>query len=190
MYKQSAALLFLIFSQILLAQPDTTKLQGLENYFKINYDNDFFSATDRYYTQGTYLDLIVPFIKKLPTSRLFIPLTGPSRNYYGLRIRQDCFTPRSIRHDSIYFGERPYGGAICISSYLTSVSTEKQQRLTTGFDIGVIGPVAKAAETQKTIHRWLKNIQPLGWEYQLRQDFILNYNLYFEQGIFVRKKFD
>lgn len=177
----------LLSQHISLAQTDTTQGLQEEKYFKINYDNDFFSATDRYYTQGTYYDLIVPFIKKIPLSKLLIPLKRSNLNYYGLRIRQDCFTPRSIRHDSIFVGERPYAGVIYLSDYLISVNTESRTRLTTILDIGVMGPVAKAAETQKNIHKWLKNIQPLGWEYQLEQDIVLNYYLGIEKGFFSKK---
>ncbi len=183
--------LIALFSlQVLVAQTDTSSISKTESYFKINYDNDFFSATDRYYTQGTYFDLIVPFLRKSPTAKILVKLSKANRNYYGIRIRQDCFTPRSIRHDSIYFGERPFGAAIYFSNYSISLSTEKKQRLTTGFDIGVIGPAGKAEETQKNIHKWLKNIQPLGWEYQLKQDFLLNYYLQYEKGLFARKKME
>lgn len=187
MHSKLTTLLVSILSQMLVAQTDTTRISRTESYFKINYDNDFFSATDRYYTQGTYYDLIVPFIKKIPLSKLLIPLKRSNLNYYGLRIRQDCFTPRSIRRDSIYKGERPYAGVIYLSNYLISLNTENKVRFTTLLDIGVMGPVAKAAETQKNIHRWLENIQPLGWEYQLGQDIVLNYTLGFEKGIWARK---
>ncbi|HWY34995.1 MAG TPA: lipid A-modifier LpxR family protein, partial [Nitrosopumilaceae archaeon] len=37
-------------------------------------------------------------------------------------------------------------------------------------------------EEQKDIHRWTKNIQPLGWQYQISNDIILNYSIQYEKG--------
>ena len=184
---------FLACAAVTLAQNDSMRATELPNpakgYFRFNYDNDFFSATDRYYTQGTYLDFVLPFVKS-PLSKLIFSEDENRLNYYTFRLRQDCFTPRSIRHDSIYFGERPFTGMIYISNFLISVSPLKKQRFTTGIDIGVMGPEGKAAETQKSIHTWLENIQPLGWEYQLATDIVLNYNVCLEKGFITNKKFE
>ncbi|MES2592798.1 MAG: lipid A deacylase LpxR family protein [Bacteroidota bacterium] len=168
----------------------TDKMNKTESYFRFNYDNDFFSATDRYYTQGIYIELIMPFIKKSPISKLLIPLKNASLNYYGINFEQDGFTPRSIRHDSIYFGERPYASVFFVSHFLTSINANKKQRLNTSLYLGIIGPNAKGEEEQKAIHRWLENIQPLGWQYQIANDYVLNYNLNFEKGIIVKKRFE
>lgn len=192
------SLRILIFFQLLfssaVAQSDSTtseiKISKPESYFRVNYDNDFFSATDRYYTQGIYLEFIFPFIKKSPLSKLLIPLNKNSINYYGINLEQDGFTPRSIRHDSIYFGERPYASVFFVSHFLVSIAKGKKQRLTSRFDLGIIGPDAKGEEEQKAIHFALKNIQPLGWEYQIAGDYVINYNLKFEKGLYVKKKFE
>ena len=184
-------LFFSVFSASLAGQSDTTIIKTLdikpESYFRFNYDNDFFSATDRYYTQGIYLELIMPFIRKSPLSKVLIPINKNVVNYYGINFEQDGFTPRSIRHDSIYFGERPYASVFFVSHFLISVDRAKKQRLSTSLDLGIIGPEAKGEEEQKGIHRALKNIQPLGWEYQIASDYVLNYNMKFEKGVLVKK---
>jgi lipid A 3-O-deacylase len=181
----------LLSNTLLKAQFDTTatkiKSDKPERYFKFNYDNDFFSATDRYYTQGIYLELIMPFIKKSPLSKLLIPINKTALNYYGIKAEQDVFTPRSIRHNSIFYGERPYAGVFFISHFLVSINTEKKQKLSTGIDLGIIGPAAKGEEEQKGIHKALQNIQPLGWQYQIASDYVLNYNLKFEKGLVAKK---
>ena len=187
-------LLFSVFSTSLVGQSDTTtiitKPLKTERYFRFNYDNDFFSATDRYYTQGIYLQLIMPFIKKSPLSKLLIPINKNALNYYGINFEQDGFTPRSIRHDSIYFGERPYASVFFVSHFLISINTEKKQRLSTSLDLGIIGPEALGEEEQKGIHHALQNIQPLGWEYQIASDYVLNYNVKFEKGLLVKKRIE
>jgi lipid A 3-O-deacylase len=187
-------LLFLFYFSFAIAQTDTLKTPintiPAERYFKLNYDNDFFSATDRYYTQGIYMELIVPCIKKSPLSKLLISLDKKAINYYGLIAEQDVFTPRSIRHNEIYRTERPYSGVFMLSHTLVSIHTEKKQRLNTRIDIGIIGPEAMGKQEQKGIHHALKNIQPLGWEYQIARDYIINYDFKFEQGLITKHAFE
>jgi hypothetical protein len=187
-----------IFFLLLLLQPlaftaqtnDPPPLPKPEGYFKINYDNDVLSATDRYYTQGIRLELSAHFLRKALLSRAMIPVNKYARNYYGMAVEHDGFTPRSIRRDSIYTGERPYASVFFIAGFLISVDKEKQQRLTSELDLGVIGPLAKGAEMQKGIHYALNNIQPLGWQYQVDNDAVLNYTVNYEKGFLLTKYFD
>ncbi len=180
-----------LLSIVSLAQEDTILLKKKAfREFQFNYDNDFFSATDRYYTQGIYLKLTLPILKKSPVSKLLIPINKDAVNQYGLRLEQDVFTPRSIRHDSIYYGERPFAAFFLISHELISVDREKKQRLITQVDLGIIGPAAMGKEEQKGIHKALDNIEPLGWQYQLSTDYLINYNLRFEKGLLRRKYID
>jgi lipid A 3-O-deacylase len=158
-----------------------------ENYIRLQYDNDFFSATDRYYTQGIQLSVIHPVIRFSPFSYALIRLTKNALNYYGLQFEQDCFTPRSIRYDTLNYTERPYAATFFVSHSLSSLNTEKKMALHTRLDLGVIGPCARCEDEQKAIHRSLVNIQPLGWEYQLKTDYIVNYRALLEKGIFNKK---
>jgi len=161
---------------------DTTNV--IEHYIKLNYENDFFTATDRYYTQGIQLTVIHPAIKYSPFSKILIRLKNATSNYYGASLEQNCFTPRSIRHtEGIFYNERPYSGTFFLSHHLSSLNFKKQMALKTQLDIGGIGKCAKCEDEQKAIHKALVNIQPLGWEYQLKNDIYLNYKLGFEKGI-------
>jgi lipid A 3-O-deacylase len=183
--------LFFFTSAFAVAQTDTLTNRvvpsNADSYFRFNYDNDFFSATDIYYTQGIYLELIMPFFKKSPFSKVLMPLKKSATNYYGINVEQDVFTPKSIRHDSIFYGERPYAAVFFASQFLVSTNIEKQQRLTTQLDLGIIGPNAKGEQEQKAIHKALVNLQPLGWQYQITNDVIINYDLQFEKGLFIKK---
>ncbi len=185
---------FLLYATFAISQTDTLQTPAVaiqpERYYKLNYDNDFFSATDRYYTQGIYMELIMPCLKKSPLSKLLIPLDKKAINFYGIIAEQDVFTPRSIRHNEIYFNERPYAGVFMLSHTLVSINKEKKQRFNTRIDIGIIGPEAMGMQEQKGIHHALKNIQPLGWKYQIARDYIVNYDLKFEQGLITKNKFE
>ena len=173
-----------LFSQI----NDSVAISNkLENYIRLQYDNDFFSATDRYYTQGVQLSIIHPIIKYSPLSYALIRLNRKALNYYGLNIEQDCFTPKSIRYDTLNYLERPYAAIFFVSHTLNSLNPEKKMALQTQLDLGEIGPCARCEDEQKAIHRSLLNIQPLGWENQLQTNYIINYRAKFEKGLFNRK---
>ncbi len=122
-------ILFLsISSHYLFSQKEDSLIQQarLENYIRINYDNDFFNATDRYYTQGIKLSFIHPIVKYSPLSYALIQINKNALNYYGLHIEQDCFTPRSIRYDTIPYGERPYAAVFLSHIHLHPLILSKK----------------------------------------------------------------
>ena len=111
--KIKLSVIFWLWCTCLFSQNDSSLISNkLENYVRLSYDNDFFEATDRYYTQGIQLTVIHPIIKYSPLSYALIRLNKNAANYYGLQFEQDCFTPRSIRYDSIPFGERPFASCL------------------------------------------------------------------------------
>lgn len=187
--KVKEILIFMFFSTPLFSQTLDSIIipQKLENYIRLQYDNDFFSATDRYYTQGIQLFIIHPIIKFSPISYALIPLNKKALNYYNLHFEQDCFTPKSIRYDTLNYLERPYSAVFFISHTLNSLKPKKKMALKTQLDLGVIGPCARCEDEQKAIHRSLVNIQPLGWENQIKTDYIINYNVKFEKGLRMKK---
>lgn len=177
----------LMFSQ---TNDSTLTTHKLENYIRLQYDNDFFSATDRYYTQGIQLSIIHEIIKYSPFSYTLIRLNKKALNYYGLSVVQDCFTPRSIRYDTLNYLERPFAASFFVSHTLNSINTENKMALQTQLDLGAVGPCARCEDEQKAIHRALLNIQPLGWENQLQTNYILNYRVKLEKGLFNKKQYE
>jgi len=173
-----------LFAVNSLSQSDSTRGRtGDWRYFSYTYSNDFFNETDRYFTQEIHPELVLPVFRKLPFMKLLLQLRGATLRY-GLSATQDCFTPASIRRDTILRGDRPYSGTIFLSHFKVSNQEEKKQRLTAQIDLGAMGPCAKCEEEQKGIHKMLVNIQPLGWEFQISNDLYLNYRLRYEKGIF------
>jgi hypothetical protein len=129
----------------------------------------------------------MPFVKYSPLSKTLIRINKTVQNYYGLHLEQDCFTPKSIRYDTLNRLERPFTGTFALGHFLISLDPAKNQRLFTQLDLGIIGPCAKCEDEQKAIHKALVNIRPLGWENQLNQDLVLNYSASYEKGFFTRK---
>ncbi|MFI5203309.1 MAG: lipid A deacylase LpxR family protein [Flavobacteriales bacterium] len=171
-------LVWLLQARVHAQLPDSL----LENRSSIGfrYENDFFTATDRYYTQGIKLEFAHKLWRKSPFSKLLIRNKEEGIHQYGISVEQNCFTPRSIRVDTIYVGERPYAAVAMLSHFARITFLKKLQRLETRLDLGVLGPCAMCEEEQKGIHHALNNIQPLGWEYQLATDYIINYSITYD----------
>ena len=155
-----------------------------ERAIRIGFDNDIFDNTDRYYTNGIRFDFISPSLKQFPLSWLMVPYWGNGINYYGVSIVQNMYTPYTTKIDGIHNGDRPYSAYLFAGSFKISNDLEKKFRQTTEFDLGVIGPSSYGDFVQKSFHTSVPtNNEPLGWEYQIQNDLVLNYHLYYEKGI-------
>ena len=157
-----------------------------DSYFRFHYENDFFTATDYYYTQGISFELAAPSLRKNPLTVLLPKLKGSCATY-GLTLDHVGFTPSSIRHTEIIYNDRPFAAYIMLKTFLVSTDTLHHRRLSTTLSTGVIGTAAFGEGMQKTIHNWLKNIEPLGWEHQIKNDVVLNYELSYERQLYYYK---
>lgn len=171
----------LSYSQV-TAINSTYNNQG-DRFFKFHYDNDFFTSTDQYYSQGITLELRHPSLKKSPIGFLLINLEN-CEHQYGITLFHVAYTPTSIRSENILYGDRPFSAALGINNYVTSINSKNSTYFTSSISIGVIGPLAGGKEMQESIHRWLNNIQPLGWQFQVRNDLLLTYQVQYEKKIF------
>jgi lipid A 3-O-deacylase len=151
-------------------------------YFRLVYENDVFNATDRYYTQGVSAELVTPGIKRFPLTKLLVNprLTHTS---YGVAVEHDAYTPTSISSDSILFGDRPYAATLVTRVFLQATDSIRQLKFRSAFTAGVIGPAAGGKEMQTEIHRFTGNRLPYGWQYQVSNDLILNYQLLIDKRL-------
>jgi lipid A 3-O-deacylase len=147
-----------------------------DRYFRIYYENDFFTGTDRDYTQGIYIEKVNPYFSKFFLSRL---LWHPQHSIanYGLAIEQDVYTPNHLDQSGILYGDRPYAGALFLKTFLMATDAGRKTRMSSSLHIGLIGPDAGGEGMQTAIHHWIHYITPLGWHNQIRNDLVLNYQL-------------
>lgn len=193
MAKRSLYLLLIIFvSQVAKAQ-EVNNLLSFKNinsdkYFRLNYENDYFSATDIYYTQGVSIEYVSPSLSRFPLSKLlFRPNYGYTR--YGLGLEHDGYTPTSIGHDNILYGDRPFAATLTLKSFQISIDSGRRQRFSTMLSAGIIGPAAGGAEMQTGIHHALHNVIPHGWKYQIHNDVVINYEADYEKQLVSLGKF-
>ncbi len=177
-------------SYLFLLLPSLVFSQNLSQnrYFTIQYENDFFAATDQYYTQGIRYEWVNSKFRRLPTRYLLPDLGMNALNYYGLRMKRDGFTPEQVTDSIIRYGDHPYGGYTCIGHFLVSNDATQKQRLSTDFAIGIMGPIGGGQVSQTLIHKWTRNVKPLGWKYQIANDVVLKYEIRYDKMVFSRPK--
>jgi lipid A 3-O-deacylase len=184
-------LLFSLYPLHITAQridnTSSTNHTDSKSYIRFYYDNDFFTATDDYYTQGILLELVHPSLKKFPLTRLLLTPKG-STTKYGVAIEHNGFTPTSIRHPEIIIGDRPFAAYLMLKTFSIANNPTGKSKISSSISLGIIGPAAGGEWMQKSIHEALENIEPLGWSNQIQNDFIINYELGYERRLISYKR--
>jgi lipid A 3-O-deacylase len=183
--------IFLCWAVILI--PGFVRAQAIDNtvgyrnipgdrYFRIFYENDFFSGTDRDYTQGIYIEKVHPALRKNPfVNILWHPACDDIK--YGLAVEHDAYTPNLIYLPAIQYGDRPFAAALFLKTFLTASSYQRADRITTSLSTGIIGPGAGGEQMQRAIHHWIHYTQPQGWHNQISNDLVLNYQVNYEKQL-------
>ena len=179
-------MVFLIFPFAAYTQAiDNTlafKNLNTDRYFRLNYENDVFSATDIYYTQGIHLEVVSPGLRKFILSKLLVHPNYASTRY-GVGIEHNGYTPTSIGSDAILYGDRPFTADLSLKTFSISIDSARKQRWSAALSTGVIGPAAGGKQMQTSIHKWLNNVTPHGWDNQLHNDVVLNYQVDYEKEL-------
>jgi lipid A 3-O-deacylase len=181
------------FIALLVLSPAIIKAQAINNqlsyrdihkdsYFRFSYENDYFTATDNNYTQGIYLEVVSPSLRKFPLSYLLLH-PAATRRQYGIAIEHNGYTPNSIEGDSIKHGQRPYAAVLFLKTFNMATDSRKRNRFSSSLSTGIIGPAALGYEMQAGIHEWINGIHPEGWEYQVKNDLVLNYEASIEKSL-------
>lgn len=134
-------------------------------------ENDLFTGTDRYYTNGVRFAYLTSeqkapdFVRKLVQH---LPFSG-KRNYrISMAFGQNMYVPSSIEVADPSPDDRPYAGWLYGSVGL--ISDSGQVLRTALLTVGMVGPSSHAEQTQKFVHRVVGSPKPLGWDYQLKDE--------------------
>lgn len=152
------------------------------NYFRFHYDNDYFTSTDKEYTQGYNFELTSPRLSKNPINHLFIAPKN-SDFKYGISLEHIGFTADNIASDQIQFDDRPFAAAIMLKSFSIATDTIHLTRIVSSLNIGIIGPGAFGGDMQTAIHEATGNTIPKGWYNQIKNDIVINYELTYEKQL-------
>lgn len=155
-------------------------------YFGINFDNDIFSNTDYYYTNGIRFEMVAPIFAASPFAWPMLPYRKESMNYHGITIVQNMYTPTNPDTISVMDGDRPFAAYLYIGHSKNTLSSKKKYRQYSEIVIGLMGPGSLGGLVQSQIH----NIEPVGWQNQIQNDLVLNYTAVFEKGLINPQYFD
>lgn len=162
-----------------------------ESFLKINFDNDILDYTDRFYTNGIKIEIITPGLQMNPLSKLMVPYWSSGKNYHGLTLVQNMYTPSTTKTGGILYGDRPYASYLYAGSFKITNDPEHHFRQTSELDLGIIGPNSYGEWVQRSFHNSVPtNNEPLGWEYQIQNDLVLNYSITYEKGVISTKNID
>jgi len=155
-----------------------------ESSLLIGFDNDILNYTDRFYTNGIRLALTGPFLAGNVLNHLLIPGFGQGRNYYGIEVVQNMYTPSTTKTGGIPYGDRPYSSYLYGGIFKIFTDPAHTFRQSNAIRLGVIGPLSFGAWVQDAFHTSVPtNDKPLGWEYQIANDLVLNWEVQLEKGI-------
>jgi hypothetical protein len=179
-------LILLLLPTVLISQKidnlASFRAMGGSNYFRFNYDNDFFTASDKNYTQGYSFEYANNSLEKNPVNRIFFK---PKANYstYGLALEHIGFTPSNFASVDIQIDDRPFAAAIYLKSFSIALDTLQKSRFTQSLSLGIIGPGAFGKEMQTAIHKLIENKTPGGWDNQIKNNPVLNYRISYEKQL-------
>lgn len=182
-FLNAALLLFFSVSAQRISNTALYRNIASPNYFRIHYENDYFSGTDYYYTQGINLEQVHPTIGKYITSKLLIR-SSSKETKFGISLEHEGYTPTSISHPEILYGDRPFAACLFLKTFSIMNDSLRKERISSALSVGAIGPVAGGREIQESIHHWINAKQPHGWQNQIQNDVILNYQVEYERGVY------
>jgi hypothetical protein len=150
--------------------------------FTIYWENDYFGGTDRDYTNGLKLTWSTSFLREGEPRRLPVwsyPVINrlPSVNNpkipraVSLALGQDIYTPTDTNRSDLVIDDRPYAGYLYLGFGFHS--TTERRRDTWGFNIGAVGPLSFAEQSQKIAHEITDTPRAMGWNHQLGNELAL-----------------
>lgn len=166
------------------AYADSDSEQALTT-FSFYLENDYFVGDDSQYTNGLKFAWSSPvhtgYPKEVWPHRWFYPvirllpfddfLESDTEKNITLSFGQNIYTPEDIEEPELIEDDRPYAGITYLS--MGFHSRIKSQMKTLELYVGLVGPQSYAEECQQAIHKIVKDIEPAGWDNQLKNEPVL-----------------
>lgn len=150
------------------------------------WENDLYYQHDYYFTNGFQIDFFHDWLRKSPLNRILIPAgkNVAGNRYSGLQLRQEIYTPQDLASDTISGGDHPYSSTLTLAQVSVLNLPASNIRIVSALRLGVLGPASLGFRTQELAHKVSNPSRPPeGWEYQLRNDLLINYDIQIEKGI-------
>jgi hypothetical protein len=146
-------------------------------------ENDVDTGSDSNYSNGFGLTWVSNsidtydkgnFVRRWGEFWSFLPFVGNEgyRTYVSWSLAQEMHTPEDIKLTNPPLDDQPYAGVL----YLDSVIYARKERWAHAWQlrVGVVGPASQAENTQRWFHDVIGANEPMGWDYQLPNELVLN----------------
>ena len=148
--------------------------------FVAYFENDLFGGTDKYYSSAVKLSWLSSAIADSGADggppgwvrwlTALTPAADRKALYHtvALSLGQNVYTPEDIGVAEVVENDRPYAGWLYFAAALQTKNDDFLNSLE--LNIGVVGPSSLAEQTQTITHKWLNDVEPLGWDNQLKDE--------------------
>jgi len=167
-----------LYSFSLLAQDKKEDYKQVE-FFKINESNDLFTywyQSDKYFTDGIHLEFAHKIFNNKVADKILLGFDTKHKDF-GLSFNQDMYTPDNTELSTVDSTDRPYAGQLYFTYTKVSNQFFKARKLSTSMSIGIQGPFARAGESQNFVHKAIDNPTSKGWDNQLSNGLIIDYEV-------------
>ena len=160
--------------------------------FSFRSENDFWAGNDSNYTNGIAASWTTPKIEdcggarpgfwcKLVNGFDWLPRIGQEGwdDYAAFELGQEMYTPDDITLPDPPPGDQPYAGVLYWDTSVFARSSRALHAYT--WRLGVVGPASGAEGTQRFIHRLIGARIPQGWDTQLRNELLINFDYQFHR---------
>lgn len=142
--------------------------QTYKNEFGFKSDNDSYLAqgSDRYYTNGLFID----YRRAMDQSKL---KTGLEKKIYEISAGQKMYNPISGYAPDPTKQDRPFAGYLYVGGALSWFHSNESV-LKTSVEIGTTGPNSLAEDGQELLHNTVGFYELDGWQYQIKNEMAVN----------------
>lgn len=142
--------------------------QNFKNEFGFKSDNDSYLAqgSDRYYTNGLFIN----FRHALDQSKL---KDGLEKKTYEISAGQKMYNPISGYAPDPNRQDRPFAGYLYVGGAMSWFNSN-ESILKTAVEIGTTGPNSLAEDAQEFLHKTAGFYALDGWQYQIKNEMAVN----------------
>ena len=166
--------------------PLTAFSQESRGTFSLYFENDTFTNTDRYYTNGVKIAWVSPDLKDSQEKyrllrwiytlgkKLSIFGNGDFQHAVSISFGHNIYTPEDIERPDLIEEDRPYAGIT-----YAGIGFHKRGRLSLSsfeLNLGIVGPHAFGEEIQEFFHEFTGADIPNGWGNQLKNEIAVGVN--------------
>lgn len=154
-------------------------------------ENDVFNRTDHYYTNGVMLNFSHPGFSNSFLFGLFSTPKTDQYDRYGIGFEHKMYTAIDKNNLENLESDRPFSSYFLVNMHKETRKGKSKSSNYFQIGIGLLGIDAGGEELQNLIHEILPGNEPvLGWDNQIKNEFLFDIKYVYEKGVIHSKYFD